>query len=630
MISAQRPFVALLALALLLATNARATDETVLAMADSDAAEFSDLLAVLSEETAVATKSKMNSDFVPGIVTVLDGEHMAALGARTVWEALPFVPGVQAIRDPRGTSSTTVRGVPFPFNNGNILILLNGVPINRDSAGTNGSALDFPIAQVERIEFVRGPGSVVYGEFAFQGLVNIVTQDNGVAVGLEADSREGTGLHLRESGRAGDWKVAVNLSAQQNGEAPVDTDTTEVADRHSFGVLSASRGGFTFRAQGIERDQDDNDGTPPNQIFDEDSGSLAVSHEQALSDAADLHWRAQYLSNDIATSSTEFDGTQWRAGVDLLWRGWARQSWLAGIEYTDGTIDQALFDPPGPPPATSIASKSRTVQSLVLQDQIALGTRAELTLGARWDDNSETGKRVTPRAALAWRVANHHILKAQYAEGYRSPTFFELYSNPAQPPLDFEVNATSELNYVYENTGVTARVTLFHTELKDMVFINPGPPPPVFGNVAEAESEGIELEWTQQVSRTLRIDANLSASESEHNRNVPALATVDIGAAPSWMSNLGLLWTPVENHLLGLHWNHVGPRDSAPADDQDYDLLNLTYTRRDLAAKGLDLRIGVTNALDETVVYINTSPIGDTPLVHEVQTVWAGLNWRLR
>src|SRR3970040_1006314 len=48
-------------------------------------AELAALMAVLQEETAVATKTRMNSDFVPGLVTVLHGEEMLALGAETVW-----------------------------------------------------------------------------------------------------------------------------------------------------------------------------------------------------------------------------------------------------------------------------------------------------------------------------------------------------------------------------------------------------------------------------------------------------------------------------------------------------------------------------------------------------------------
>src|SRR5262249_22794662 len=122
--------------------------------------EEAELLAVLQQETDLATKTRMNSDFVPGIVTILDGDRMRPLGARTVWDAMAYVPGVQAWRDAGGTPVVIVRGVPFPFNSGSIQILLNGSPIGREAAGLNSSVLFVPMTQVERIEFIRGPGSI--------------------------------------------------------------------------------------------------------------------------------------------------------------------------------------------------------------------------------------------------------------------------------------------------------------------------------------------------------------------------------------------------------------------------------------------------------------------------------------
>src|SRR5689334_11934668 len=77
------------------------------AQSAADDAELKSLLSVLAEETAIATQTKLNADFVPGIVTVLQGDEMEALGARTVGEAIALVPGLQANRD--------VYGLPLYF-----------------------------------------------------------------------------------------------------------------------------------------------------------------------------------------------------------------------------------------------------------------------------------------------------------------------------------------------------------------------------------------------------------------------------------------------------------------------------------------------------------------------------------
>jgi outer membrane receptor for Fe3+-dicitrate len=102
--------------ALMLAVNANGGE---------DRQELQELLAVLDEETAVATKTKMNNDYVPGMVTVLHGDQMEALGVLTVAEALAIVPGIQVARLSTGEPTVKVRGVAFPFNAGNIKVQLS-------------------------------------------------------------------------------------------------------------------------------------------------------------------------------------------------------------------------------------------------------------------------------------------------------------------------------------------------------------------------------------------------------------------------------------------------------------------------------------------------------------------------
>src|ERR1043166_10083013 len=127
--------------------------------------ELAELLSIVQQETDVATKTRMNSDYVPGIVTVLEGDDLEALGVATAGEALGLVPGIVPQLDDRASESVIVRGLDFPFNNGNILILVNSIPLSRQDAGINSSALSMPVEQIDRIEVIRGPGSVLYGDY---------------------------------------------------------------------------------------------------------------------------------------------------------------------------------------------------------------------------------------------------------------------------------------------------------------------------------------------------------------------------------------------------------------------------------------------------------------------------------
>jgi outer membrane receptor protein involved in Fe transport len=190
--------------------------------------------------------------------------------------------------------------------------------------------------------------------------------------------------------------------------------------------------------------------------------------------------------------------------------------------------------------------------------------------------------------------------------------------------LDYEVNRTLEFNYVYSRPGTTARATLFRSRIDDMVFRNFGGIG--FGNVARAESDGVELEWNQQFGPTLRVDAALAWFDSQHNRN-QALADVEIGAAADWLANLGLLWTPGQRNAFGLHWNRIGTRDSAPAGEGQYDRVDASYTRRHLGWERLELQLAVSNVLDDSMVYLNPTPVADMPIPFQRRTAWLRLAW---
>lgn len=145
----------------------------------------------LEEATEIATVSKMNVDYVPSVVNVLRGEKLKALGVTNVSEALALLPGVQIYQNQLGDNITVVRGFrnPNAYLSDKIKVMLDGAAVNTQSYGSAGFIMDLPIALVERIEILRGPGSTMYGSGAFYGAVNIITKtankscDNEIFVG---------------------------------------------------------------------------------------------------------------------------------------------------------------------------------------------------------------------------------------------------------------------------------------------------------------------------------------------------------------------------------------------------------------------------------------------------------------
>jgi len=121
-----------------------------------------------------ATRIAQSAALTPANVTVITKDDIARSGATSVLEVLSAAGGIDvtATSEAPATSSLTMRG----GGDGKIVVLLDGRRMNNPDMSTI-NWLDVPLSRVKRIEVVRGAGSVVYGDNAVAGVVNIITGD---------------------------------------------------------------------------------------------------------------------------------------------------------------------------------------------------------------------------------------------------------------------------------------------------------------------------------------------------------------------------------------------------------------------------------------------------------------------
>ena len=142
------------------------------------AASNNDDTPVTMEEVVVtATRDKQETRKAPANVTVITAEEISKSGATTVVEVLDKLESIQ-FRTYSGNSSQAMvdmRGFGGENPFGKTLVLLDGRRLNRtDMASINW--MQMPVNNIERIEVVRGPGSVLYGDAAIGGVINIITK----------------------------------------------------------------------------------------------------------------------------------------------------------------------------------------------------------------------------------------------------------------------------------------------------------------------------------------------------------------------------------------------------------------------------------------------------------------------
>ncbi|NEV61879.1 TonB-dependent receptor plug domain-containing protein [Thiorhodococcus minor] len=630
-----------------------------------DQSAKADLLSVIDDVSTLATKTRMNADFVPGILSVLDGDELAALGAHTVWEALALVPGVQIDRNNNGGLLVSIRG--FQHANGNVKLLLNSVAMN-NAFGGYSNILYTPVEQVERIEVIRGPGSAVHGEFAFAGVINIITRKNENRVSLYAGSGAtyGAGLVFSTQDPSQDWHLSLNAAGWDTqgtdvmagadrlyliglGQQSLAPRKLNNAENDRLAVLSLDYKKTSLLAQ-YSRDQrgtffgalnvlpawnesadaafSEQTLVQLRQVFDptETLGAeLKLTWSQYVGnwaeevlpaglpyplDSQNVYPDGVFLENDIRLNREEVELT-------LDWGGWSGHRWqldatAARVQVKDawwafnGDLDTQ--EPLSAPRRYSgdqnfiDEGAERTIRSLAVQDQFRPLAPLEVTVGLRYDSYSDVGDNLSPRLAAVWTLSEEHLIKAQYAEAFFPPTLFQVYGNAGTSALG-EIAVEPETVSTSELSYIFRRGTgvVRATLYHSQVDNLIVIESNSYRNRGRARLQGIETEWEQRLGPAWKLVANLSYSDTLDNDIGGALA----GAA-DWLGNLSLLYRPRSDVLLTGRWRYVSDRHRSaddPRSDQlpGYNDLALTLNWLNVGASGLTLRAGVNNLLAQTI-----------------------------
>lgn len=430
------------------------------------------------EEPAGVTRGSERVEDAPGLIAVVGEREIAERGYRTLADLLADVPGFFVEVDERRDVVST-RGVLQ-----SVLVVYDGVPLVFDSGRDDipfGEELS--LANVRRVEVLRGPGTALWGANAFNGIVNVVSADgrdvDGVrlrAEGGAASDRNlaGVGAMAGARGKRLEWTLTARaLRLDGPGRRYLDTPVQYVL----LNPVSIPSGA---RADG------DGDGAPA--LFGEATAKVRYERFELAGRFSELDSRGSLSS--YSHSLVEEDRNEKRHIPSLALRaGWARP-WSRGSAGVGAFVLQSSHDDRYPlfakQPAHrfggQIDVRSRTttggldargdatfgrhtfsggfvagisdsrietdyespstgtvtrgaferdfrnlVTQLYAQDRILFfGDKLRLTLGASVDDQTDYQPSVNPRAGVVVRVAPGWIAKALYGEAIRTPDSYDL------------------------------------------------------------------------------------------------------------------------------------------------------------------------------------------------------------
>lgn len=631
------------------------------------------LMALLEQETELATKNGMNADYVPGMATILLGEDLLKRGVRTVAEALALVPGVSQGLEMTGERQILTRGVGYGYASGNIKIMLDGVSMNSTLYATANPVLSIPIEQVERIEVIRGPGASVHGEYAFAGVVDIITRKRQRSLHVQAtDAAEhggGGAWYWEDTER--DLSLSFNVLALE-GDAGVEVaeDALHVIGQPSLsnapgmsnesrryrGLFANLRWQEVFVALKL-LDDDYGDYFGINHFLPPDDGRLASRRAyQSLQMGADLALNSQlnsrlrlevlrhertrddlyvapagYFIDTPVYMSQRYQETRYLAAADLQWQPHAQHQVLFGLEGSHIEVDEASWEWPeafGLDYPWLDDGRSRRILSLVVQDEYRLNDGVTLTGALRLDDYSDASTYLSPRVAAVWRLDTENILKLQYARAFRPPTFYELeYPGSSRTSLEAGEVATYEIGYILRKPDWKARLILFRSELTEPILFSDAESGYI--NSADTRLHGAELEYEQRLAMNLRLDANLSYVDSLDRGTDRALP-----GGTNLLANLALLWRPVAPWTVALQLRYVGERERRPDDERSpvdaYTTADLTLSYGSADRPGPYAHLGIKNLTDAEVRYPDqATSIGGVELPYRDDYPRPGRHWWL-
>ena len=580
------------------------------------APEVEDLEALLNHPVYSASKFAQGAADAPAAVTVLTAGDIRSHGWRTLAEILNSVRGIY-LRNDRNYTYIGVRGVGRAGDfSTRLLVMIDGMRVNDNIYGQGGAGREFPldVGLIERVEFIAGPGSALYGSNALLGVVNVITRSAVSLRGSVASVQVGT-----DSARA--IRLTQGLEFDNSQLVLAARSETRPGRDHRFPEFDApdTAGGWSRDAD-RERDRklyakwtagpitataliSERSKQLPTGAFD----TVFPSTDTRTLDRyafADVQWQHALAGDEqvfVRATLAQYnfggrfdygpvDGLQhldqqgrW-LGVEARWLydGWQRQRVVVGVEaqenfqqnqhshYTGDASDSA-----------SIHGSSRRF-GLFATDEISVLPGLRAVLGARVDRQLDDRVTATPRLALLWDPAPGWVLKLLDGRAYREPNDFEsrFQDNTllANSNLRNEKLHSTELAVdwrAWSNLRLSA--SAYRNRIDNLIEqqTDEATGQLVFRNVGKVKVEGVEMEADYVHAAGWRLRGNAALQNARDVR-----ARQRMSNSPRVLGKLNLSAPlPVWQARAGLEWQHVGPRRTLAGDRlPSHGVANATFT----------------------------------------------------
>ena len=455
-------------------------------------------LAADEVRTLVITPSGYETQInkVGGSVTVISSEEIANSGYQTVSEILNTVPGIHSV-------STGFGGTVSLFSRGHdsdmTKIMLDGVDLNDPSAfGTTAVLSTLMLNNINRIEIVRGPQSLISGADAMGGVINIITNksiaENSVSASTGSNNTHSATVKIGT--KQNEYNINLNISEFQTKGINVRTvgnDDNDGFDQTSMN-LSVNR---DFNGVGVKFNYKNQAGRVE---YDESTSQARPIY--ADNDYIFLNTGIDYKYSPNTLLSIEYN----KSDFDRRDNGqWGNTNYFSKVEMLKGkskiihngnivlvgieTKSEEYLGTYAPPNKNSVSE-----QSFIIQNEFNNNNNnTSILAGVRVDNHEAYGNYTTFKASLNQPLDDFPglIVKASIGTGFRAPTLGELYGQfNANQSLQPEESLGYEFGFInYLSSKLDFGSTYFKSEIEDAITYGS----PMYYNASgTSEREGVE------------------------------------------------------------------------------------------------------------------------------------------
>lgn len=560
---------------------------------------------LLNQSVTTVSKSEEKILDAPGIISVLTKQDIKMFGGTTLSAVLERIPGL-SVSSAAFTDRSIInsRGEQTTSTSNHVLLLINGRPIRETLEGGVSSEMyeSFPVNIIERIEVIKGPGSVLYGSNAFSGVINVITQ-NADHTELTLTGTGGLGGTLGASGnvkiKSGDFEL---LAAAQYLQKPVwETDYTYVPMQGSqtqpplegnIPVMTDSGSVMT-----------PNTGMPPVSESITENVSIPNTGTGIFLNAnyKNLSFTSSY--NQWETLSFEMPGlVSWNKSYsNLAYDLNFGNKWNStfNLGYTNAQFATDTFPNINRNSSELLAEWTHNV-SLSKKSKLVFGALYSISKGKEINTNDESmgvdGKKYSygiyaqadyqllktlkftggfqlnkienidpkflPRVALVWNPTKNLNFKALYSEAFRAPSIMELSLDQTfrqgNSELQSETVGTFDLGVNYRNDKFQIGLDYFHSKLNDIISLDHTFDIPTYQNLGEVIFNGGEMETKYYLNREIFFTGS-ALYQTNKNEN----GDENISPTPNFSAKAGLNYTSTKGISLGVFDCYQGALDES-------------------------------------------------------------------